>query len=244
MIKLGNNSIGQIYLGNHSIGKAYLGSNLVYQSGGSPTPPLPYTPVDYIATDGTAYINTGIIGADPGSMEIRCVVKRRGDYILATSEGAENANNFTMLYISNNADVVGFGHYYFYSGGFPSVQDSIENGTPFIARCAMKQGAQSMSVKMDGASDYTTASKTQNTAVSTGREMYLFGSNTGSNPILAASGTRVYYCKIYGDDSFSTLVRDFVPCIYQGQYGMWDKVSDTFFGNAAASGAFSGPSNS
>lgn len=202
--------------------------------------PLPYTPVEYIETDGTAYINTGIIGADPRSMEIRCVVKRRGDFILAASTGAENATNFTMLYISNNADVAGIGHYYFYSGGFPSVQDSIENGTPFIARCAMKKGAQSMSVKMDGASDYTTVTKMQNTAINTGRTMYLFGVNTGGNPAPASSGTRVYYCKIYSDNSFVTLVRDFIPCIYQGEYGMWDKVSDTFFGNAAASGAFTG----
>lgn len=213
-------------------------------AGGDGPAPLPYTPVDYIETDGTAYINTGIIGADPRSMEIRCVVKRRGDLILATSTGAENATNYTMLFISNNADVVGFGHYYFYSNGFPSVQDSIANGTPFIARCAMKKGAQSMSVKMDGASEYTTASKTQGSSVNSGREMYLFGSNTGSNPGHAASGTRVYYCKIYSNETFATPVRDFVPCLYQGQYGMWDKVSDTFFGNAAASGAFSGPSNS
>lgn len=242
MIKLGSNSIGKIYLGSNSIGKAYLGSDLVYQKGGSPV--LPYTPVEYIQTDGTAYINTGIIGADPRSMEIRCVVKQRGDNILATSTGAENAYNYTMLFIGNSADVAGFGHYNYYTSGFPSVQDSIGNGTPFIARCAMKKGAQSMSVKMDGASDYTTVSKTQNTAINTGREMYLFGANTGGNPAPASSGVRVYYCKIYSDESFVTLVRDFIPCIYQGEYGMWDKVSDTFFGNAAASGAFSGPSNS
>ena len=199
-----------------------------------------YAPVNYIATDGTAYINTGIIGADPRSMEIRCVVKRRGDYILATSEGAENAKNYTMLYISNNADVVGLGHYYFFSGGFPSVQDSIENGTPFIARCAMKKGAQSMSVKMDGASDYTTVTKTQNTAVNTGRTMYLFGTNTGGNPAVSVSGTRVYYCKIYSDNTYGGLVFDGVPCYYNGEYGLWDKVSGVFFGNAAASGAFTG----
>lgn len=97
-----------------------------------------------------------------------------------------------------------------------------------------------MSVKMDGASDYTTVTKTQNTAVNTGRTMYLFGTNTGGNPAVSVSGTRVYYCKIYSDNTYGGLVFDGVPCYYNGEYGLWDKVSGVFFGNAAASGAFTG----
>lgn len=243
MIKLGSNSIGKIYLGSNSIGKAYLGSNLVFQKGGGPSPILPYTPVEYIQTDGAAYINTGIVGVDPRSAEIKCVAKQKGDRILASSSGSENAANYVLLFISSSA-TAGLAHYYFYSSGFPSVQDAITNGTPFVARVAMKKRSQSMSVKKEGESSYTTYSRTDNNTISSTRTLYLFGSNTGGTPLVAASGTRVYYCKIYSDDTFGGLVFDGVPCYYNGQYGLWDKVSGTFKGNAAASGAFSGPSNS
>jgi hypothetical protein len=39
-------------------------------AGGTPPAPLPYTPVEYIETDGTAYINTGIKGDVPFSSEL------------------------------------------------------------------------------------------------------------------------------------------------------------------------------
>ena len=40
-------------------------------AGGGPTPPLPYTPVEYIETDGVAYIDTGITGVPSKSAEIK-----------------------------------------------------------------------------------------------------------------------------------------------------------------------------
>ena len=63
MIKLGTNNIGRVYLGTNAIGKAYLGSDLVYQIGGTPTPPTPTGLVfyDWLVFDGTAYIDTDII---------------------------------------------------------------------------------------------------------------------------------------------------------------------------------------
>lgn len=202
-----------------------------------------YAPVEYIATDGAAYINTGIVGVDPRSAEIKCVAKQKGDRILASSTGSENASNYVLLFISSGA-AAGLAHYHFYSNGFPSVQDAITNGTPFVARVAIRKGSQSMSVKKEGESSYTTYSITDNNTTNSTRTLYLFGSNTGGTPLVAASGTRVYYCKIYSDNTFGGLVFDGVPCYYNGEYGLWDKVSGTFKGNAAASGAFSRHSNS
>lgn len=39
-------------------------------------------------------------------------------------------------------------------------------------------------------------------------------------------------------DSGDTLLLDLVPCTYLGEAGMWDMVSNTFFGNANTSGSF------
>ena len=33
---------------------------------------------------------------------------------------------------------------------------------------------------------------------------------------------------------------DGIPCQYNGEYGIWDRVTNSFFGNAAGSGAFTG----
>lgn len=240
MSYIGSTKIGKIYLGDTEIAKAYLGNELVFQKEGSPVP----TFVDYIETDGTAYIDTGIIGIDPRSVEIKCIVKQNSDHILSSSTGStENASNYALL-LTNGGGLAMFAHYYFYSSGLPSLQNSITNGIPFIARVAMSGSSQSVSVKFDGESSYTTVTKADRNVIRSTRTMFLFGANTGSTPRHAAQGTRVYYCKIYSNNNFTTLVRDLVPCIYQGQYGMWDNVSNAFFGNSASSGAFSGPSNS
>ena len=204
--------------------------------------PLSCTPVEYIETDGAAYINTGIVGADPRSAEIRSIVRQTSNRILSSSSGVENSSNYELLGISASG-YARIAHYYNYSTGMPSLQNSITNGTPFTARISMKKGSQSMSVKFDGEQSYTTVSKTDNNTISSTRTLYLFGSNTGGTPLVAASGTRVYYCKIYSDDTYGGLVFDGVPCYYNGQYGIWDKVSGTFKANSG-SGAFSGPSNS
>ena len=78
MIKLGNNSIGKIYLGSNSIGKAYLGSNLVFQKGGSPTPPIPTLVFyDRLVFDGVAKIQTDIIL--PALCSMRVVLENEKD---------------------------------------------------------------------------------------------------------------------------------------------------------------------
>ena len=63
MSYIGTTEIGKMFLGDVEIGKAYLGNDLVF--GGESS--LPYTIVEYIQTDGTAYINTGIKGNAPMS---------------------------------------------------------------------------------------------------------------------------------------------------------------------------------
>lgn len=61
-----------MYLGSVEIAKAYLGTALVFQKGGGPTPPLPYDArVEYIASDGGQYIDSGIECTGDLSVELR-----------------------------------------------------------------------------------------------------------------------------------------------------------------------------
>ena len=90
MSYLGTTKIGKMYLGSTEIAKAYLGTDLVFQKGG--TPPL-YTEVDYIETDGVAYIDTGIAGTTPKSVEINVtpVLPSSGNtYILCLRKDSGN----------------------------------------------------------------------------------------------------------------------------------------------------------
>lgn len=95
MIELGTTDIGKMYLGETEIAKAYLGESLVYDAGGSPTPPTPQ--VTYIANPSTAYINTGITMADTDKL-VATFSHHTGNFITGknASSGAE------ALFIYNN----------------------------------------------------------------------------------------------------------------------------------------------
>ena len=220
----------------------YLGDTLVLEQGGTP---LPYTPVEYIEADGSAYINTGIKGNDPRSCHLKFSLGSVGTSsrcIIGTGSATENTSLYVLGYV-NTSGYFGFGHNYFYANSASS-DYLITAGSPFEAKVAMKNGAQSAQLKQAGASSFVTYSKTQSATLTTNKSMYLFAANNGDSTTfgLCPSGSKLYFCKIYSDNSYTTLVFDGIPCVYNGEYGLWDKVSNTFFGNAAASGAFTGPS--
>lgn len=237
MIKLGTNSIGKIYLGNNQIGKAYLGNNLVYQS--NPQPVIPDGPVEWIETDGVAYINTGIIANFPVACDFEALFVGDG-----TMVGARKANNGdrAQLAITYNGRV-DFGYASSYYNGV-DISTSITNGTPVFVRCLQKYRSSGsyVSAKQQGESDYTSKSVTAFISV-TGAELplFIFAQNSGGTAAgMQPSGTRLYYCKLYLDTSFSTPVFDGIPYRYNGKCGLWDNVSNTFFGNANSSGKFIG----
>ena len=205
--------------------------------------PLPYTPVDYIATDGVAYIDTGINGNDPRSVELKYMISSlAGQCPIGVGKGTEDTSLYYLLYITGSA-ICGFGHRYFYTGS--GIQASVN--VPFEAKCAMKQSSQVLQVKNQGESSFTSFSKSQSTSITTNKSIFLFSAHnptTDAPQEVVPSGSRMYYCRIYTTNTYTNLVFDGVPCLYNGEYGMWDRVSDSFFGNANSTGAFSGPSNS
>ncbi len=126
----------------------------------------------------------------------------------------------------------------------PSVSYSIDNDLPFIVKTDLKKGTQNISVKQDNSESWTTVTKSNNNTVSSTYMFCIFGAYRNSQyENLAPSGTRLYYCKIYDDETYTNLIFDGIPCLYNGEYGLWDLVSDSFKGNSG-SGTFSGPSNS
>ena len=217
----------------------YLGSTLVLEQGGTP---LPYTPIEYIETDGDAYIDTGINGNDPRSCSLKFSIGSSGmQCILGTGSGTENTSLYALAYI-NSTNYFGFGHNYYYAN-ISSSGYLITAGSPFEAKVAMKNGSQVAQLKREGDSSFESYSKTQSATLTTNKHMYLFALNNNNTGVhgKCSSGSRLYYCKIYSDNSYSTLVFDGIPCVYNGEYGLWDKKTNTFFGAVPGSGTFTGP---
>ncbi len=201
---------------------------------------LPYTPVEYIQTDGTAYINTGIKGNTPKSVEFTMTpVQPAADRsVFGVRKDSGNTRfNFLTIYTTKKA---GYGYY---SGSFNPIDitDTINNHTPMEVRCSFGATSQTFEVRQQGESSYSSYTSAYTNTVTTGMDMFILRMNYAGNPSSGENGMRFHRTKIYSDANYSTLIWDGVPCYYNGEYGMWDKVSDTFFGNAAGSGTISGP---
>ncbi len=239
-MKFGNITIGGMSLGSTRIGGEKLGNTLVYQAGSGPEP----RPVEYIETDGTAYIDTGIVGQQPISSDLKfmlptansCCVIGRG----RIDTSARVASSISNLTIYQNRTC--FVHAYLYNNeNHLDITTLIQNKTPFICKTQQQQGNQSIQAKADGAGQWTTRTATQNDAIGTVGNFFLFRTNYPLDPWPCPNGSRLYYIKIYNDYNFTNLIFDGDPCYYNGAYGLWDNVSNSFFGNSAGSGAFTGP---
>lgn len=234
MSYIGNDELGGMFLGSVEIEKAYLGNTLVYDS-------LPYIPLEYIQTDGTAYINTGIMGKQPLSYKVKALFV--GDGVLLGkgrhyAMGGGTRVTATMIPVIVSNSNAGFTYQYTYSVLNISSKIGVE---PVLYEAHFAQRNRTVNVKGESDEEWTTRTLTSNLGYSTQTTpMYLFRNNYSSNPEQCGNGTRLYYCKIYNTASFTSPLFDAVPCIYNGEYGLWDKVKNTFLGNAAASGAFTG----
>ena len=72
------------------------------------------------------------------------------------------------------------------------------------------------------------------------QNLYLFANNNGGSVAgYAPSGTRIYYCQIYDND---TLVRNFLPCTdANGTIGLLDLVSGVLYKNGGTGNFIAGP---
>lgn len=227
---------------------ALLRRRAMFAAGGSPTPPTP-TPtfVDYIETDGTAYIDTGILGNIPKSFEIslKPVLPSSGNtYILATRKDSGNTRFFPLLFNANGCAGYAYaGNIYNSSSSGIDCSSYIQSNTTIIVRVSLTNGSQYFGVKPSGGT-YTTRHNTLSSSINTERSLFLFGFNAYDGSVsVCESGTQINYVKIFGNADYTGLVFDGSACVHNGEFGMWDSISDSFFGNAAGSGAFSGPSN-
>ena len=211
------------------------------QDGGGGGSPLPYTPLEYIETDGTAYINSGVVAKATMSFDLK--VKMNSSISnseifvgVGSTDGASGTLN-GLWRSSTNQGKIGYGYYYIYSG----ILTPSSFANPFEVSTRLLKGSCVMGIKEQGSSSYTSASNNRTSTVSSSAALFIFATNVSGSPSYRASaGSRIYYIRIISGGSLPNLAFDGVPALYNGEYGLWDRVSNTFFGNAAGSGAFTG----
>jgi hypothetical protein len=174
-----------------------------------------YTELEYIASSGTQFIDTGLTV----NQNTRIVVT--ASYTAAYS--IYGATSATMNYTAGGSPVTG----YFYYGGTMSTREALNDGKPHV----FDQNKNTCLI--DGRTYHTFTATTFTSSCN----LFLFARNNGSGAINDAGGTvKIYNCKIYNN---GTLVRDFIPCKDgSGTACMFDNVNKVFYYNRG-SGTFS-----
>jgi len=201
----------------------------------------PYEELEWIASSGTQYIDSGIVSNTLASTNIKakfaCYDVSAGQFIAGSQTGSDYR---TFLQIRESGKM-GFGETTIYRTNSVVLSNNIEY------ELEATLSGSSPTLKLNGTS---ISSSRMTTNIGRGNSsIYVFASHTDSSVSDYFKG-RISYLQIYSDTSFTTLVRDYIPVrllttvtnssggsSVMGDVGLWDKVTDTFYENKG-SGAF------
>ena len=176
--------------------------------------PSGYTPLAYIESSGTQFIDTGIKAKNDTKVIAECDITYGTAWVMIL--GSYDTGSYFSWWANAAKIYAYYGSQNKSGNGATGKQTMIANGS--------KWSASANSFVFSDASF---------TAPST---MYLFSVHNGGSSYANAS-MKLYACQIYDD---GTLVRDFVPCINaSGEVGLYDLVGKQFYGNAGT-GTFTG----
>ena len=187
-----------------------------------------FTPIEYLESTGTQYINTGVVFSGPNARVIlRFEPTNVNHYGRHTYAGAQPGWTF----IANNVAPGKLGVYHGSLNATQWSQADISVNT--IYTLDMVQEGNTFSYKINNIenSAYTTISYTSSPYI-------LFGTSIGS-AYAEFSQMRLYYAKIYDN---GVLIRDFIPGLDQnGVPCMYDNVSRQYFYNSGTGDFIAGP---
>lgn len=188
--------------------------------------PSEYTQVDYIASSGTQYIDTGV-NAD-NNMDLKI------DMQYIEQSPVNNNTNLGTIYKEDN----GYRRWHFTKLGANLCLYALTSGTNIplntydTNRHTYYVKTTENKVIYDGIEqdlpDYTTSDTTLN--------FWLFGRNSNVNNLIYYNSSKLYSCQMYYNN---VLVRDFIPCYRNSdnEVGLYDLVNNVFYTNQGT-GAF------
>ena len=190
-----------------------------YNSGsGSFTYGNQITPVEYIESTGTQYIDTGIIAKSGLSSRINFEYTALDTNSISMLDARSGNNRFYLCHAGNSN---GYWFYYGYGGAVQSSVHPTAN-TKYVVETSLKSGSQIMKVNGE-----TILSGTSETSYNLNVNLYLFGINYTTPQFLAKA--KLYSCKIFDN---GILVRDYIPVRDENNVGyLLDRLTHTLIGN-------------
>lgn len=212
----------KIYAGTNEIKKVYKGTDVIYENNSTP-----YTPLEYIQSSGTQYINANLPNYTTGfkvELKYQFTVEKSNQFLW----GAEGYSPYNRNYFKrSSSSKMEVGAYWYNSINFYT-----NIGTTYTAVVRTLKNIE-QSLYIDGSMQWSSASyMTENRTELT---PYIFALNARGTPSEFAY-MKLYYIKFY--DNTNRLLRDFIPVLDSNNIPcLYDKVSETFFYNAG-SGTF------
>ena len=189
--------------------------------------------VEYVESTSYGYIDTEINAQSGTSAEIDLAVlttRSRNKAVLGAYKAAGD-ERFYLLYCNAGVMRVGYGalsadHSVIYSvGNRYLVESSLSAGAQTLERTNIEEGG----------SKTTLYTGTESAAIDLEMPLYLFGYNKDGEPDQTGQ-YRLYGCKIRQG---GVLVRDFKPCMKDGEFALYDNISKRIF--HAKRGFLNGP---
>ena len=187
--------------------------------------------VEYVESTGVNFIDTEIEARSGTEAEIEVATLHKRTFRKGLLGAITSGNVYFDLFHSYEASMACSYGTRLTTGG------SYSNGEKYYFRSSLAAGAQTL-VKANYDVEPTTNTVyegTNETSIDTGLSLYLFGRNSNGN--IADGGVyRLYGLKIKQDN---VLVRDFKPCLKNGEFALYDDVSKRIF--HAKRGLLNGP---
>lgn len=189
--------------------------------------------VSYLESTGAEWIDTGWIGTydDDYDLSFRSLNTRQ-DWFMMGAYGTALQHRYAVAQANGNGNYVVF----IDNSSDGSGNIAAENNADTRLKASYKLGEQLLYISKNGGAFGQAGRLTLSTMpINTIAPLYLFCRNCGNVSVDNVSRAILYFCKI---DHNSVRVRDFVPCVKNGEAGLYDMVSGHFYGNVSGNGAF------
>lgn len=186
---------------------------------------------DYLQNDGVAYIDTEIKNIVNTEIELvaqQTKLNSGGYYTLLGAN--ETADTFKVIFV--------YGSAVFYS------QPTARGNSTIIGDIDTDKHTFKANLKTNDVTfgfDNTTITDSYAITNTTTYSLYLFARNNRGRGANGNSKMKVYSLKVKDNGK---LIKDFRPCIYNDEVGLWDSVERKFYGNANNTGTLTVGNNS
>ena len=184
--------------------------------------------LEYVESDGTQYIDTGVVGRDGTKAEIDFKFNEVGSssIILLGADDSDpwgDNNKFYLLACRSSTRMITDGYAKRYNQAFDATTDRRQVISEVVEGGTFKTTMNGSTVTHD----YTTNPGPYNSGLS----LYLFTNNRNGTAGALSAKARCYGLKIWQTDANGdySLVCDFRPCIKDGRAGLFDKVSNMVY---------------